>query len=346
MRRRFPALALALGLVAVLATSGGVLAHGPDPLLGGEGLYPQGKLLEFRWLKDHVPPAAMATAILDAATDSNASRISKSPVFGFDPAGPSFVMYGGNVVCGVNGLACMRRDEPDSFRMYFREQGHVFDWGTMKWCQMYKAPAPNGCYDTENVALDEFGHVLILGHHLNFADDSDYLDAVVQTFSRTKPKAGWDAHAYARCDVATLQLMYGLLLASNKVSTCIGLETVLGLTPSVTSGRYDSLVRLTATLKIADHDNYVRLGGQVLSGRTVVLERRPIGGAWATVGTMTAGSTVGTYVLTTPIRYTADYRAVFAKPTGDGVLGDVSPTVRVSLGICSSGCPQAVEPGN
>ena len=42
--------------------------------------------------------------------------------------------------------------------MWFREQGRVFDWGTLEWCQMYTT-APNGCYDVETVALDEFGHV-------------------------------------------------------------------------------------------------------------------------------------------------------------------------------------------
>ena len=80
--------------------------------------------------------------------------------------------------------------------MWLREQGHVFDWGTLKWCQAY-ATAPNGCYDAETIALDEFGHVEGLNHHVNYSSDSDYDDAVVQTFSRTKPAAGWN-RAYVR----------------------------------------------------------------------------------------------------------------------------------------------------
>ena len=60
-----------------------------------------------------------------------------------------------------------RGTSPTSFTMWFREQGHVFDWGTLKWCQAYTTP-PNGCYDAENIALDEFGHVEGLGHHDNY----------------------------------------------------------------------------------------------------------------------------------------------------------------------------------
>jgi hypothetical protein len=51
-----------------------------------------------------------------------------------------------------------------------------------------QASPTNGCYDAETIALDEFGHVEVLNHHVNFADESDYTHAVVQTYSRTRPK--------------------------------------------------------------------------------------------------------------------------------------------------------------
>ena len=35
----------------------------------------------------------------------------------------------------------LHADRPDGFTMWLREQGHVFDWGTMKWCQAYTQPA-------------------------------------------------------------------------------------------------------------------------------------------------------------------------------------------------------------
>ena len=70
-----------------------------------------------------------------------------------------------------------------------------FDWGTLKWCQSYASP-PNGCFDVETIALDEFGHVEILNHHVNYADERDYEDAVVQTVSRAKPETGWNMHRF------------------------------------------------------------------------------------------------------------------------------------------------------
>ena len=334
---------IVLAVFAVLALPFPIapaLGHSPDPLLSGEALYAQNKALPFRWQAGATPPAAMRNAIVAAAGDANDSRASKAPIFSYDVGGASFVHYGGDVVCGVNGLACMRRDEPNAFRMYFREQGHVFDWGTMKWCQMYANP-PNGCYDAENVALDEFGHVQILGHHINNADDSDYTDAVVQTYSRTKPEDGYNAHVLARCDVATLQREYALLAATTKVSTCLDLATSLTLAASTATGRFDQPVTLTAVLEISDADSYKRLGGQNLSGRVVRLDRKTPTGSWVSLGSMTQTSSAGTYTYATTIRYTADYRAVYVAPSTEGLRSDTSSTVRVTLGICSGTCPSS-----
>ena len=107
--------------------------------------------------------------------------------------------------------------------MWLREHGRVFDWGTLRWCQMYASP-PNGCYDAETIALDEFGHIQGLDHHVNHSDDRDYLDAVVQTFSRTQPSSGWNMHVYGRCDVATLQLRYDVASWTTPYSTCLDLD--------------------------------------------------------------------------------------------------------------------------
>ena len=151
----------------------------------------------------------------------------------YDAGGANPIGYGPGATCGVNGLACFTRSAPTGFTMWLREQGHVFDWGTLKWCQAYSSP-PNGCYDAETIALDEFGHVEGLNHHGNYANDSDYLDAVVQTYSRTKPSSGWNMHAFGRCDVASLQLQYDMQTWSSKYSTCLDLATNLALSASST----------------------------------------------------------------------------------------------------------------
>ena len=85
-----------------------------------------------------------------------------------------------------------------------------------------------------------------------------------------------------------------------------------------------------------------RLGGNALNGRTVKLQRRPPGSTtWTTVGTMPAGSSNATYTLGVRLLTTTEFRAVFSAPSGEGLNGDTSGTVRVSVAACSGVCPQA-----
>lgn len=329
-------------LMAIIAVSAAsilpaatILAHDPDPSLGGE-LWAQDQALTFRWRAGSEPPASIKTAIRNAAEDSDDTRNSQAATFTYDASGQSPIGYGPGATCGVNGIACFTRSAPNGgFTMWLREHGRVFDWGVLRWCQQLAAPAPNGCYDAETIALDEFGHIQILAHHDNFADDRDYLDAVVQTLSRTKPKEGWDMHVYGRCDVATLQVRYDVPNTSSKISTCLSLATTLTLSASPTSVAYGGTTRLTAVLKVASDDAYGRLRGNPLTNRTVKLQRRPTGtSTWTTFATMAAGSS-GTYTTSVALQSKTDFRAVFSTPSGDGLVGDTSPTVSVTVGACS-----------
>jgi hypothetical protein len=325
-----------------VALVGPVIAHSPDPVLGGT-LFAQDQRVEFKWRSGSVPPSAIATAIRAAAADSNETRASRAAVFAYDTSGTSLIGYGTGATCGVNGIACFDRSgAPASFTMWLREHGRVFDWGTLRWCQMYTT-APNGCYDAETIALDEFGHVQGLGHHVNYSDDRDYLDAVVQTFSRTKPRDGWDMHTYGRCDVATLQREYDVATSSAKISTCLDLDTGVTLKSSATSVTYGRTIVLTATLKIIDRDAYDRLGGNWLSQRTVKLLRRPVGATtWSTIATMSPTSTAGTYQVSTTVSTSFEYRASFAAPTSEGLNGHTSVPVKVTMSGCgTSACPQS-----
>lgn len=334
-RPRLPATAAAAFLLATSMAAGGAIAHSPDPALSG-GAFGQNQVLRFHWRAGSEPAAVIKEAIKDAANDANATRASKAATFDFDGSGPSLIGYGAGATCGVNGLACFTRDVPDGFTMWFREQGHVFDWGTLKWCETYTTP-PNGCYDAENVALDEFGHVEGLGHHDNYDSDSDYEDAVVQTYSRTKPAAGYNKHVFGRCDIARLQILYDMLTTSAKYSTCLDLSSVVTITASPTQIVVGSATTLVATLKVVDYDSYGRLGGNAVSGRTVTLQRRAVGTTtWTAVGTMAVGSSVGTYVLAQRPGGATEYRAVFATPSSEGINGDSSPAVRVDVTGCTA----------
>ena len=132
---RLRRLTVLIASVALAASAvGAVEAHGPDPVLSG-GLFVQNQDLRFRWRTGAEPTSAIKSAVKAAAADVTATRASKAATFTYDAAGANPIGYGLGATCGVNGLACFTRDAPNGFTMWLREQGHVFDWGTLKWCQ-------------------------------------------------------------------------------------------------------------------------------------------------------------------------------------------------------------------
>jgi hypothetical protein len=338
-RRSTRLVTTAVGAALVLAVGlGPASAHGPDPTLGG-GWFGQDQDLRFSWRSGSAPTAAIKAAIKAAAADASKSRASEAATFTYDPTGSNPIGYGAGATCGVNGLACFTRNAPSGFTMWLREQGHVFDWGSLRWCQAYATP-PSGCYDAETIALDEFGHVEGLDHHVNHADGSDYDEAVVQTFSRTKPSAGWNRHSFGACDVATLQRQYDMATWTAKYSTCLDLSTKLTLTASASTVLIGGATTLTATLRVTDLDAYVRLGNNPVSGRTVTLQKRSPGSStWTTLGTMSSGSSAGTYAMNQKVSADSDFRATFKSPSGEGLDGSDSAVIRVSVAACTSLLP-------
>jgi hypothetical protein len=325
---------IALLAAAVLAASADLArAHAPDPPLASGGL-DQDQVLTFRWRSGAEPPSAFRSAILAAATDVAETRRSRAALFEYRSGASNPIGYGSGATCGTNGIACFTRTLPSSFTMWFRPQGHVFDWGTLKWCQAY-ATAPNGCYDVENIALDEFGHIEGLAHHVNYSDNSDYLDAVVQTYSRTKPNDGWNKHTFGPCDVATLQKLYDIQTTAQKYSTCLDLATVMTMTSTATTVPSGGSVTLTATLRVVDLDSYGLVGNNLVSKRVVRLQRRLVGATtWTTAGTMTAGAS-GTYTLGAVVNAATELRAQYKATSDEGLRGDVSPVVTVATSGCT-----------
>ncbi len=333
--RRFVIGGAVAALVASLFSGSPTLAHGPDPLIGTT---PWGfdQVVGYQWMTGATPPSWMATAIDAGAHDIGSSKNSRAATFTRVSTSDSQIAYGGAVPCSSYGIACMNRTGvPDSFNgMWFRPYGWAFDWGTLRWCQGQTTPT-TGCYDAENVALDEFGHIEMLGHHVNLDDESDFQDAVVQFAARSKPKAGWDEHVLGRCDVARLQLEYALESSGDKVSTCLSLATSLSVIASSTTIDAGSSVRITGTLKVAVASAARSLSGDPLSGRTITLQRRlPGATSWSTFGTLAGNSTAGSYGLTLTPSTTYDYRLVFTAPSGEGLLGATSSTVRVAVISC------------
>lgn len=344
MTRHRSTAALAVAVLLCIASPGASLAHGPDPLIPGTAtLWRQDQVVTYQWQAGGVPPAAMASAIDLGAGDVGESRASRAAVFVRTTSAPAKVAYGGWNPCASYGIACMDRSGMSSgvFGVWFRPHGWAFDWGTLRWCQIDSA---NGCYDAERVALDELGHVEVLGHHVNYADESDYTDAIVQYAGRSKPRTGWDYHAFGRCDIARLQLEYERRDPGNPVSTCLSLSSSLTLAASPTSLYAGSTARFTATLKIAVSTAARALSGDPLSDRTIWLQRRALGSTtWTTIAAMSASTSAeGVYTVNWSPTVTYDWRATFTAPSTEGLTSATSAIVRVTVSGCTgSGCPQS-----
>jgi hypothetical protein len=242
------------------------------------------------------------------------------------------------VPCGTNGLACFQRNPTGGYwHLWYRENGHRFDWGTLSWCEMSNSPM--GCYQAETITIDELGHVAGLDHHVNLPDGSDYLDAVVQTFSHARPQVGWSVSALGRCDIATLQQVYGLPSWTTLYSTCLDIPTTLTLSVSPTASTPSTPVTFTATLRSAGKE---ALASNPMAARVVVLQQRS-GTSWSDLVTMSGGLAPGVYNATLALKATQDFRAVFRKPANEGVRTSVSGSVTVTVTCTRPPCP--VAPG-
>jgi hypothetical protein len=329
----------------LLAAGASTLAHGPNPLFGSTP-WDQDQIVGYQWWPGGAPPAWMANAIDAGAADVGESRKARAATFTRVSSSASKISYGAGDPCPSYAIACMdRTGVPDHFAgMWFRPHGWAYDWGTLRWCQGLPSPA-NGCFDAETVTLDEFGHMEILGHHANLADESDYLDSVVQAFSRQRPKAGWNEHVFGRCDVARLQLEYALRSPSDPVSTCLALATNLSIVPGATLVTKGDGVKVTGNFKVAVLGSARSLSGDPLSARTIYLQRRAVsGGAWSTIATLAQTSTAGSYATTFAPTATYDYRVLFVASSTEGLLGSASSAVRITVTACQAAPPPGGAP--
>ncbi|HWH24507.1 MAG TPA: hypothetical protein VNW68_06400 [Candidatus Limnocylindria bacterium] len=330
---RYPPL-VALLLAAV--ATGPLQAATPTPW-NGSGTWADNQLVEYDWHDGSIPPAWMRSAINAAAADSNSSRASNAAILRRSAGAASTVYYRADLP-EPSAIAYASTSKPTRFRVWMRTHGYVFDWGKLRWCQYFDSP-PNGCYDAEMIALHEFGHVQGLAHATTTTYDS-WTDTVMHQYPKAKSGAGWDQHAFGRCDVARLQRKYGLPDAWTLISTCDAQPANLTLSSSSSSVTYNGGITFTARLSVADSGNG-RLAGQPLSGRSVVLQfRRPGESAWTTYSAMTPlDDATGRYRLTFSLRTTYEWRARFAAPAKEGIGGANSSIVTVTVASCTSGCP-------
>jgi len=339
MKRQHRGLLMSAGLAVAAMIAQPVAATSLTPISKLD--WAPNQQLAFSWRSDAVPPAWMKAAVDDAVENSNSTRHSQAAVIVRQGGGRSWFAYTVDLPSPA-ALAYASRRVPKLFKIWLRPQGHVFDWGTLRWCQFYAKDAPNGCFDAQSVALHELGHVQGLGHIENANDPGEWFDSIMHTIAPAKPKNGWDVAKYGPCDVAAMQTRYQLLTPATPVSKCLSLATELSLVSSSSSVASGSTVTFTATLRIAAGAPYPRLASDPLSSRTISLQRRPVGGSgWSTISLMSSVAPDGTYRYSVSPTATYEWRVVFSQPN-EGLLGASSAMLKVT--VTSGGCnPYCVE---
>ena len=323
--------------VVLLALCGGnALASSPTPASGPT--WNPNQHVDYRWKEGKETPAWMKAAIKAAAQDSNDSRDAKAAVLSQSDSGASWIAYSANIATNW-AIGYTTRSIPSNFTMRLRPQGYPLDWGNLRWCQFYDSP-PIGCFDAEMIVLHEFGHAQTLDHP-DDADVDTWTDTIMHWAPKTKAKVGWNQHEFGPCDVARLQIRYDPLTSSTPYSTCLDLDTSLSLSASATGIGSGGSVTFTAKLKVADDVNWPLLASNPLSGRSVVIQRRAVGGSsWANAGTMAVLDDTGRYTKSLTLSGTYDYRASFAAPNNEGLEGATSPIVRVTVYSSGSECDE------
>jgi hypothetical protein len=282
----------------------------------------------------------MRGAMDRAADDVADSRRSNAATFRSSDGGAASVRVTESMPSAcLEAIACATRDIPDpDWTIRFRPHGYELNWGGLEWCEAYDAPR-SGCLGVRRVMIHELGHIEGLAHPETAGWSLGATQTVMHAVSPSYPKAGWALHEFGPCDAARLQRRYGLPSASSLVASCTRVETSIGIDADDTSITYQDEVTISARLAVRDRDGYGRLGGQPLSGRDVVVQRRVPGGTWYDFSTY-AGPAPGTYVRSFRPTSTYEYRMVFDPAGSDGVEADASATITVSVAPCAgSDCP-------
>lgn len=296
-------------------------------------------VLDYRWGK-HAPKSWMRPAMNSAAGDVAASRGSRAARFGYDSDGAGVVQLAGSMSGNCErALACATRDIPHYWRISVRPQGVRAGSITTRWCQAYESP-PDGCFDLRRTMLHEFGHIEGLAHPDDHGFRLGPLETVMHPISPSKGRAGWQMRRFGSCDVARLQRRYDTITPSASYAVCDRVDTQLSVAASRSSVGYREPVRITARLRVRDRDGYGQLGGNSVSGRDVLIQRRTPGGSWTSFQA-SDGSSAGSYEFTFQPWTTYEYRAIFDRPARDGLTGDVSGVVTVRVAPCTSDCAEA-----
>ena len=310
----------------------------------GPATWEQDERLTFRWGPGQTP-GWVRQAVTAAAIDVEASRRSRAATFAYSESGDDMVRLAAQMSgpC-IAALACANGVIPSWWKVLIRPHGAEVDWGTVRWCQAYDDP-PAGCYDLEHAMVHEFGHIEGLAHPEDFGWRLGVLETVMATAPPQRPQTGWNLHRFGPCDAARLQRRYDIA-DGTRLADCGRLGSRLTIEASASAVGAFQPVTITAALRVKDRDAYDRLGGNRLSGRSVAIERRPVGStSWTPLETTPGMHRRDVDVNVRPGSLPTTGRSS-RDPTTRGSRQPISPIVTVRVATCGPGvCPDGTTVG-
>ncbi len=293
--------AATLILLAVVGT-GAALAH--TPVAGATNMYSKNTSLTYKFQLTTYPAwvYAVANGTLTSSWPSSTANNSASPRFSLDAtSGTAIVHYvnQANSPCsGQTGwLQCAKNWGASNFLIYVRD---LTSHASMRWYDdTNSCPGGYACFYGRRGFIHEVEHVaLSVVNH----DSQGEANTVMSAGQAANPTTGWNSTTTQRCDASALQLWYDVATSSGPYADCFDHVTghgTVGLvsTASVGAASYFGCTgtSVTATGRLAiktDATNYKELTNNPLTGRTVLFDRRPVGGSWTLGVTSTSASSV------------------------------------------------------
>lgn len=314
-------------------------AFGHEPTLG-IAHYPAGYVEEFDWGTgvDGVSTRAWLRSAFqhEAETEWPTSNPTKAPRFQLNTSlNANWVRFQMRAASGCGGgvrwYACTQYDPGDRW-------GQITFADDEQWCQ--ETGWVSGCLDVERVAVHELGHVAGLAR----STDNDGKDAhsqesqsysVMQLSTPRFDASGSQTHRLQECDLIELQREYDIDALSHGYPACV--DHIAGTTggkldanapqnaPSPSSACPNEPVVLSGALQLEVNSAYGQFSGNPLASRTVLLQRRPIGGSWINDTQLATGSS-GAWTRTTAFSSgTYEFRVYYA---GESTINAVYSNVR------------------
>lgn len=226
-----------------------------------------------------------------------------------------------------NWLGCASGAGTTSWNIWIRA-----DTANYHWCQVNSSTP---CWDVQRIGIHEVAHV---GGFLADLTSGSETNTIMYN-----PPTNSATHQIKRCDEAKLQLLYDVASLAGPIADCFDHVTghgVTGLDTTLTASYVDDLacfgqsLSATGRLGIPSNSSYGVLSSNALAQRVVAFDRRPFGSSTWSVAVSTTTTTSAAsgsnwskaFVVSGTGNVLYEYRAHYAKQTGQGIDEAYSPT--------------------